>query len=253
MPTYQPTLEFEHGAPESTGILLANLGTPDAPTTAAVRRFLKEFLSDPRVVEYPRLLWWLILNGVILRVRPSRSAAAYREIWTDDGSPLLLHSRSLAAGIRERLEQRAPGEYSVELGMTYGKPSIASAIDKLRLAGARRLLVLPFYPQYSGTTTASVFDAVTRKLQKIRWVPETRFVNQYHDEPGYIVATTCCFRFMAFRDTRWTKATPITAIAKRPDGSLPKNSDSQKINGPYRSSLASDAKSGCARTPMRPL
>lgn len=194
MPTYQPTLEFEHGAPESTGILLANLGTPDAPTTAAVRRFLKEFLSDPRVVEYPRLLWWLILNGVILRVRPSRSAAAYREIWTDDGSPLLLHSRSLAAGIRERLEQRAPGEYSVELGMTYGKPSIASAIDKLRLAGARRLLVLPFYPQYSGTTTASVFDAVTRKLQKIRWVPETRFVNQYHDEPGYIHALATSIR-----------------------------------------------------------
>ena len=188
MPTYQSTPEFEHGSSGSTGVLLVNLGTPDAPTTPAVRRFLKEFLSDPRVVEYPRLLWWLILNGIILRVRPSRSAEAYRKIWTDDGSPLMLNSKKLADGVREQLEQRAPGEYHVELGMTYGEPSIGSAIDKLQAAGAWRLLVLPFYPQYSGTTTASVFDAVTDKLQTMRWVPETRFINQYHDEPGYIRA-----------------------------------------------------------------
>ena len=188
MPTYQSTPEFEHGSSGSTGVLLVNLGTPDAPTTPAVRRFLKEFLSDPRVVEYPRLLWWLILNGIILRVRPSRSAEAYRKIWTDDGSPLMLNSKKLADGVREQLEQRAPGEYHVELGMTYGEPSIGSAIDKLQAAGAWRLLVLPFYPQYSGTTTASVFDAVTDKLQTMRWVPATRFINQYHDEPGYIRA-----------------------------------------------------------------
>ena len=192
MPTYQPTPEFEHGSSDSTGILLVNLGTPDAPTTTAVRRFLKQFLSDPRVIEYPRLLWWLILNGVILRIRPSRSAAAYREIWTEDGSPLLLHSRNLVDNVRARLATRA--DCHVELGMTYGKPSIASAIDRLQSAGARRLLVLPLYPQYSGTTTASVFDAVSNKLQTMRWVPETRFINQYHDEDGYIHALATSIR-----------------------------------------------------------
>jgi ferrochelatase len=194
MPKYQSTPDYEHGSPDFTGVLLVNLGTPDAPTTSAVRQFLKAFLSDPRVVEYPRLLWWLILNGVILRIRPSRSAKAYREIWTDDGSPLMLHSRRLTDGVREQLEQRAPGEYKVELAMTYGEPSIPGAVDKLQKAGARRLLVLPLYPQYSGTTTASVFDAVTTKLQGMRWVPESRFINQYHDEPGYIRALAASVR-----------------------------------------------------------
>ena len=194
MPKYQSTTDYEHGSPEFTGVLLVNLGTPDAPTTPAVRRFLKAFLSDPRVVEYPRLLWWLILNGVILRIRPSRSAKAYREIWTDDGSPLMLFSRRLADGVREQLEQRSPGKFKVELAMTYGEPSIANAIDRLRAASATRLLVLPLYPQYSGTTTASVFDAVTSKLQTMRWVPESRFINQYHDEPGYIGALAASVR-----------------------------------------------------------
>jgi ferrochelatase len=194
MPKYQSTPDYEHGSPEFTGVLLVNLGTPDAPTTPAVRRFLKAFLSDPRVVEYPRLLWWLILNGVILRIRPSRSAKAYREIWTDDGSPLMLFSRRLADGVREQLEQRSPGKFKVELAMTYGEPSIANAIDRLQAASATRLLVLPLYPQYSGTTTASVFDAVTSKLQTMRWVPESRFINQYHDEPGYIGALAASVR-----------------------------------------------------------
>jgi len=194
MAKYQSTPEFEHGAPEFNGVLLVNLGTPDAPTAGAVRRFLKPFLSDPRVVEYPRLLWWLILNGVILRFRPSRSAEAYRKIWTDDGSPLMLFSKDLAEGIRKRLEARTPDTYRVELAMTYGAPSIADAIDRLQEAGARRLLVLPLYPQYSGTTTASVFDGVTSKLRGVRWVPETRFVNQYHDEQGYIAALAASIR-----------------------------------------------------------
>lgn len=192
MPTYQPTPEFEHGSSDSTGILLVNLGTPEAPTTAAVRRFLKPFLSDPRVIEYPRLLWWLILNGVILRIRPSRSAEAYRKIWTEDGSPLLLHSRDIETGVRERIAGQ--NACLVELGMTYGEPSIASAIDKLQAAGARRLLVLPLYPQYSGTTTASVFDAVSNKLQSMRWVPESRFINQYHDDAAYISALASSIR-----------------------------------------------------------
>jgi ferrochelatase len=194
MPKYQSTPEFEHGSSGTTGILLVNLGTPEAPTTPAVRRFLKQFLSDPRVVEYPRLLWWLILNGIILRIRPSRSAKAYREIWSDEGSPLMVYSQQLAARVRERLEENAPGIFNVELAMTYGEPSIAGAIDRLQRANAWRLLVLPLYPQYSGTTTASVFDVVTRKLQAMRWVPETRFINQYHDEPGYIGALVASIR-----------------------------------------------------------
>ncbi len=202
MPSYEPTRDFEHGLSESTGVLLVNLGTPDAPTTGPVRRFLKEFLSDPRVVEYPRLLWWLILNGIILRIRPSRSARAYREIWTDEGSPLMLHTRALTDRVRARLEERAPGRFSVELGMTYGEPSIAGAIERLRLARARRILVMPLYPQYSGTTTASVFDAVTRHLQGVRWVPEMRFVNQYHDDAGYIEALASSVREAWAQDGR---------------------------------------------------
>ena len=195
MPKYESTPdEYEHGSSISTVILLVNLGTPEAATTSAVRRFLKLFLSDPRVVEYPRLLWWLILNGIILRLRPSRSAEAYREVWTDEGSPLMLFSRELADKLRARLERDAPGAYRVELAMTYGEPSITAAMDKLRAENAHRLLVLPLYPQYSATTTASVFDAVTKKLRGVRWLPETRFVNHYHDAPAYIDALAATVR-----------------------------------------------------------
>ncbi|MGI9248143.1 MAG: ferrochelatase [Woeseiaceae bacterium] len=186
MPTYQSSPEFEHGRSESTGILLVNLGTPEAPTSPAVRRFLKQFLSDPRVIEYPRWLWWLILNGIILRIRPSRSAAAYRKIWTDDGSPLMVFSKAIADGVKTELDNRSYELTRVELAMTYGEPSIDSAIDGLLAGGVSRLLVLPMYPQYSGTTTAPVIEAVNRKMGRLRWIPETRFVNQYHDEQGYI-------------------------------------------------------------------
>ena len=194
MPTYQTTPDFKHELAESTGILLVNLGTPTAADASSVRRFLKQFLSDPRVIEYPRWLWWLILNGIILRIRPSRSARAYRQIWTEQGSPLMTYSRELASRISKRLDSRMPGTTAVELAMSYGDPSIDDAIDKLLSRGARRLLVLPMYPQYSGTTTASVFDAVTRKLQRLRWIPELRFINQYHDEPGYIAALASSIR-----------------------------------------------------------
>jgi ferrochelatase len=194
MPTYQSIPEFKHGQQETTGLLLVNLGTPEEPTASAVRRFLKQFLSDPRVIEYPRWLWWLILNGVILRIRPSRSAAAYRKIWTDEGSPLMLFSEAIADGVRQRLDERMPGTVKVELAMSYGEPSIDASIDRLVARGARRLLVLPMYPQYSGTTTASVFDAVARKLNRLRWIPETRFINQYHDEPGYVAALAASIR-----------------------------------------------------------
>jgi len=194
MPSYQSTPKFEHGLAESTGVLLVNLGTPEAPTSSAVRRFLKQFLSDPRVVEYPRWLWWLILNGIILRIRPSRSAAAYRKIWTDDGSPLMIYSKAIAAEMQQLLDARYSGAANVELAMSYGDPSIDDSLDRLLSKGARRLLVLPLYPQYSGTTTASVIDAVARKLGKLRWVPEMRFINQYHDERGYVDALAASIR-----------------------------------------------------------
>ncbi len=177
-----------------TGILLANLGTPDEPTPAALRRYLGEFLWDPRIVDMPRPLWWLILHGVILRIRPRRSAAAYREIWTEQGSPLMQISRQQAEGLSRALQQRLPGPVVVELGMRYGNPSIASAMQRLRDANARRVLVLPLYPQYSSSTTASTFDAVAAAVKSWRWVPELRFVNQYHDEAGYIEALAASIR-----------------------------------------------------------
>lgn len=170
------------------GVLLVNLGTPEAPETPAVRRYLAEFLADPRVVETPRWLWWLILNGVILRIRPPRSAKAYRTVWGEDGSPLLSIGRAQAGALQDELDRRLSGPIHVELAMRYGQPSIASGIDALVAKGARRLLVLALYPQYSATTTASVFDAVSDRLQQYRWMPELRFINEYWDEPGYIAA-----------------------------------------------------------------
>jgi protoporphyrin/coproporphyrin ferrochelatase len=192
MTSYLGESTYEHGSPPALGALLVNLGTPDAPTPAAVRRFLAEFLWDPRVVEAPRWLWWLALHGVILRIRPSKSAHAYRQIWTPAGSPLLLHSRALTDEVRGALNARLPA--AVELGMSYGSPSIPAALDRLRRAGARRLVVLPLYPQYSGTTTASVFDRVTSELQHWRWVPELRFIGHYHDEARYVDAIAASIR-----------------------------------------------------------
>jgi ferrochelatase len=188
MPTFQSSAKHEHGLPESLGVLLVNLGTPDEPTPAAVRRYLKQFLWDPRIVEMPRPLWWLILHGYILRFRPARSARAYRKVWTDEGSPLLLHSRDIATSVGQHLESRYSAAVNVELGMSYGKPSIDAALNRLYEKDSRRIVCLPLYPQYSGTTTASVFDAVTSALSRRRWVPEFRFINQYHDARGYIAA-----------------------------------------------------------------
>jgi ferrochelatase len=186
MASYLGDPTYEHGSAAMTGALLVNLGTPDAPTPAAVRRFLAEFLWDPRVVEAPRWLWWLALHGFILRFRPARSAHAYRQIWTPQGSPLLLHTRALVERVRGNLQRQLPA--SVVLGMSYGSPRIPDALEELRRAGVRRLVVLPLYPQYSCTTTASVFDRVTSQLQRWRWVPELRFIGNYHDEPAYIEA-----------------------------------------------------------------
>ncbi len=192
MTSYLGEPSYEHGSGAATGALLVNLGTPDAPSPAAVRRFLAEFLWDPRVVEAPRWLWWLALHGVILRIRPARSAHAYGQIWTPEGSPLLLYTRALVDRVRGALLRHMPA--TVVLGMTYGSPGIPAALEQLRSAGVRRLVVLPLYPQYSGSTTASVFDRVTSHLQRWRWVPELSFIGNYHDEPGYIDAIAASIR-----------------------------------------------------------
>ncbi len=188
MPDYSDSSDNDHRSPPRTGVLLVNLGTPDSPSPSAVRRFLAEFLWDPRVVETPRWLWWLILHGVILRIRPRRSAHAYRQIWTDNGSPLLIYSTGLAERLRRELTTRTHTEVPVALGMTYGSPSIRDSVAKLHRDGVRTLIVLPLYPQYSGTTTASVFDRVTRALSRFRRVPALRFISEYYRDAGYIQA-----------------------------------------------------------------
>lgn len=177
-----------HDILPKAGVLLVNLGTPDAPTAAAVRPYLAQFLGDPRVIEYPRLLWKAILHGVILRVRPKRSAHAYARIWTPEGSPLRVGSEALAAALQAELSARAPGPVRVALAMRYGKPDVAGRIAELQREGVRRLVVLPLYPQYSGTSTGSVFDAVADAIKRLRWPPELRQVNDYHAEPAYIAA-----------------------------------------------------------------
>ena len=184
--TYKDQSDQKVFAGDKTGVLLTNLGTPDAPTTAAVRRYLAEFLSDPRVVETPRLIWKLILHGIILRTRPKRSAAAYAEVWEADGSPLLSICKQQAAGLQTSLDELADSHYRVVLAMRYGNPSIAGGLEQLRQSGCSRILVLPLYPQYSATTSASTFDAVTNELQGWRWLPELRFITHYPTYPAYI-------------------------------------------------------------------
>jgi ferrochelatase len=168
------------------GILLINLGTPDAPTTAAVRRYLAEFLSDPRVVAIPKIIWQIILHGIVLRIRPKHKAEDYKRIWTEDGAPLLAISKRQQAAINKLLQSRLQGDFNVALAMRYGNPSIASVLQTLRQQNIQRLLVFPLYPQYSATTTASIFDAVSAELQRWRWIPELRFIQHYHDYPDYI-------------------------------------------------------------------
>lgn len=184
---FKPEPAFSHGQPPVTAILLCNLGTPDAPTPGALRRYLAQFLSDPRVVEIPRVLWWLILHGIILRLRPAKSAAKYASIWTPEGSPLRHWTERQARLLQDWLQQQGH-QVTVRAAMRYGQPAIASQLDALKAEGANRVLVLPAYPQYSGTTTASVFDAVYQWAGEVRHIPELRFINRYHDDAGYIGA-----------------------------------------------------------------
>ena len=180
--------EFDHKAPEKIGILLCNLGTPDSPTASSVRKYLAEFLSDPRVVELPRSIWWLILHGIVLRLRPRRSAKAYSEVWTADGSPLLALSTRLCDAIRTSIREQLGDRVEIALAMRYGNPSISKGLRELHAANARSILIVPLYPQYAGSTTGSLMDAVAKELTKWRWVPSTRFVNSYHADSSYIDA-----------------------------------------------------------------
>ncbi|GGC82584.1 ferrochelatase [Undibacterium terreum] len=179
--------DYSHGKIAKTAVVLINLGTPDAPTTSAVKHYLKEFLSDRRVVEIPRAIWWLILNCIILPFRSSKSAAKYASIWTKDGSPLKIHTEKQALLLKGYLGERGHEVHATH-AMRYGSPSIPEVLTKLKAEGYDRLLILPAYPQYSGTTTASNFDAVVRHYQQVRNVPELRFVKNYHDHEAYIDA-----------------------------------------------------------------
>ena len=185
--TFKNENSYTHGTAARTAVLLCNLGTPDEPTAPAVRRYLAEFLGDPRVVEIPRALWLPLLYGVILPFRSSKSAAKYQTIWTPEGSPLKVWTERQAKRLQGWLGEHGH-RVTVAYAMRYGQPSIASQLDALKAAGATRVLILSAYPQYSGTTTASVIDAVSDWSRRTRNIPELRFVNRYHDDRGYIQA-----------------------------------------------------------------
>ncbi|MDA9628939.1 ferrochelatase [Pelagibacteraceae bacterium] len=176
---------YEHGSKDKTGVLITNLGTPDAPNAKSLKIYLNQFLSDPRVIEIPKIIWQIILKLIILQIRPRKSAANYKKIWTDKGSPLLDISQRQLEGVKKIILEKYPN-VEFALGMRYGNPSIEKALKDLQEKQVRRLLVLPLYPQYCAATTASTFDEVTNTLQKWRWIPELRFINQYFEEEKYI-------------------------------------------------------------------
>jgi ferrochelatase len=180
--------DFSHQQQPKIGVLITNLGTPDAPETKALRKYLAEFLSDPRVVEFPRLLWKCILHGVILRIRPRRSAAAYKKVWQTEGSPLMIHTQNQCKALQASLTNAVGGDIVVDFAMRYGSPAISEKLDALQKKGVRQLLILPLYPQYSGATSASTFDALAHDFVKRRWLPDLRFISHYHDDPDYINA-----------------------------------------------------------------
>lgn len=170
------------------GVLLLNMGTPQAPTAAAVRTYLAQFLSDKRIVNLPSWLWKPILHGIILRTRPAKSALKYQRIWGEEGSPLLVHSARLCEAVQEQLDEPSKDKFVVHYAMRYGQPAIAPVLSELVKAGIERILVVPLYPQYSSTTAASALDAVYAWTQKQAFIPELRFINDYHNERGYIEA-----------------------------------------------------------------
>ncbi|WP_147695840.1 ferrochelatase [Vogesella mureinivorans] len=188
MPALLKEPAFRHDYTPKTGILLINLGTPTAPTAKALRPYLKQFLSDSRVIEIPKAIWWFILNGIILNVRPAKSAAKYATIWTPDGSPLLVHTQKQATLLKGLLGEQGMRNLVVDYAMRYGQPSVEQTMIKMREAGVERLLVIPLYPQYAGSSSATALDDVFRTLQKMRNMPEVRTVRHFHDHPAYIQA-----------------------------------------------------------------
>lgn len=184
---YISSPEFRQNA-EAIGILLVNTGTPDSLELHDIRRYLAKFLSDPRVIELPHWLWLPILHGYILRTRPRSSQAKYRKVWTPDGSPLSSLSRELRTRLASTLSQRALAPFRVELGMLYSTPGVADGLLRLQQAGAQRILILPLFPQYCGATTGAVYDQVARELARWRWLPEMRWISDYHDHPGFTSA-----------------------------------------------------------------
>jgi protoporphyrin/coproporphyrin ferrochelatase len=190
MAYYNPEPDYKHGDQLKVGILLTNLGTPDAPTSKALRPYLKQFLMDKRVVEIPSFIWWFILNWIILLVRPKKSAEKYAQVWTKEGSPLLVNASKQALLLRGYLAQRINSPFVIELGMSYGNPSIETAIEKLKAEHCNKILVFPLYPQYAASSTAASLDAVWKTLLKLRNVPAIRTIKHYHDHPQYIKALT---------------------------------------------------------------
>ena len=186
--------EHTHGQPAKTGILLVNLGTPEAPTKTALRPYLKEFLSDPRVVEIPRAVWWFILNGIILNTRPKKSAEKYASIWTAEGSPLKVHTEKQAKLLKGWLSEKIASPVMVEYAMRYGRPSIPDTLARMKAAGCDRILLLPAYPQYAASSTATAFDMAFDWLRKTRNQPALRTVKHYHDHPAYIQALAANIR-----------------------------------------------------------
>ncbi len=170
---------FQHENEQKRGVLIAYLGTPDSPDVLSVRRYLKEFLSDPRIIEVPKIIWWFILNIFILNFRSFNSARLYKSIWTDGGSPLLVN----CIKIKEKVQKSLPSNYQVALGMRYGNPSIKSALNELKEANCRDIEVITLFPHYSATTVGSIFDAVSTEIKSWRWVPSVKFLNSYHDNP----------------------------------------------------------------------
>ena len=185
---YKSNKGFTHGQPDKIGVLVTNLGTPEAPTKQALRPYLKEFLPDPRVVEVPKAIWWFVLNGIILNFRPKRSAEAYSTVWTEEGSPLMAITKAQASAIAERCKAQYGDDVIVDFAMRYGKPAIGDTIESMLEKGVRKLVVLPLYPQYSASTTGSTFDAIAKDFTSRRWLPELRFVNHYHDRDNFITA-----------------------------------------------------------------
>ena len=185
---YINTPNYDHKQNDKIGILLTNLGTPDEPTPKALKRYLKQFLSDPRVVEVPRLLCWLILNCVILQIRPRRSAKAYATVFTEKGSPLLFNTQAQSDAIAAQLQQQGVQNVVVDFAMRYGNPSFDTVLDKMFAQGVRKLLVLPLYPQYSGSTSASTFDELAANFMRRRWLPDLRFISHYPDYAPFIRA-----------------------------------------------------------------